>query len=77
LRIEFDLVNTGTRSGAKLPKSTCAAARPKQVLRAFRRVSLDAGGKAHVSVELTIADLAHYDAKSARNVVDLGRSKSA
>jgi beta-glucosidase len=43
------------------------------VLRAFRRVSLDAGGKTHVSSELRVADLAHYDAKSQKNVVDPGR----
>ena len=74
LRIEFDLVNTGTRSGAEVAQVYVRPPQgPKQVLRAFRRVSLDAGGKAHASVELTIADLAHYDAKSARNVVDLGR----
>jgi beta-glucosidase len=42
------------------------------VLRAFRRVALDAGKKTRVSIDLPIADLAHHDAATKRAVVDPG-----
>ena len=43
------------------------------MLRAFRRVVLDAREKKRVSIELPVTELAHYDAGSKRNVVDPGR----
>jgi beta-glucosidase len=74
LRVEFDITNTGARSGTDVAQVYVRPPQgPKKVLRAFRRVSLDAGGKTHVSSELRVADLAHYDAKSQKNVVDPGR----
>ena len=42
-------------------------------LRAFRRVPLDAQKTSHVLVELEIRELAHYDVKAKRDVVDPGR----
>jgi len=45
---------------------------PKKVLRAFRRLALDAGRKTRVSIDLKVAALSHYDAKSERYVVDPG-----
>jgi beta-glucosidase len=50
---------------------------PRKVLRGFRRVALAAGSSSHVSLELAVADLGHYDAKSKRNVVDPGRYELA
>jgi beta-glucosidase len=74
LRIEFDLVNGGARAGAEVAQVYVRPPRgPKQVLRAFRRVALDAGKKAHVSLDLAVTDLAHYDAGTRRAVVDPGR----
>jgi beta-glucosidase len=74
LRIEFDLENTGTRSGAEVAQVYVRPPQgPKKALRAFRRVPLDAGAKAHLSIDLAVSDLAHYDTKSARNIVDPGR----
>jgi beta-glucosidase len=74
LRVEFDLANSGARHGAEVAQVYMRPPRgPKQMLRAFRRVALDAGEKAHVSVDLAVADLAHYDASARRAVVDPGR----
>jgi beta-glucosidase len=74
LRIEFDVANTGTRSGADVAQIYVRPPRgPKQVLRAFRRVTLDAGKKAHVAIDFAIAELAHYDAGAKRDVVEPGR----
>jgi beta-glucosidase len=74
LRIEFDITNSGARTGADVAQIYVRPPRgPKKVLRAFRRVALDAGKKAHLSVELAVADLAHYDAQSKHAMVDPGR----
>ncbi len=73
LRVEFDLANTGARSGAEVAEVYVHPPRgPKKVLRAFRRLALDAGKKTHVSLDLAIADLAHYDMAAGRAVVDPG-----
>jgi len=37
------------------------------------RVSLDPGKKQHVSLELAVTELAHYEAEFKRSVVDPGR----
>jgi beta-glucosidase len=74
LRIEFDLVNSGARAGAEAAQIYVRPPRgPKQVLRAFRRVALDAGEKEHISLELAVKDLAHYDSGARRAIVDPGR----
>jgi len=74
LRIELDVTNTGSRKGTDIIQVYVRPPRgPKQVLRAFRRVTLDAGKKAHVSIDLAARDLAHYDVTAKRNVVDPGR----
>ena len=74
LRIEFDVANKGARSGAEVTQVYVRPPRgPKQVLRAFRRVTLDAGAKQHVSIDLAVAELAHYDTAAKRDVVDPGR----
>jgi beta-glucosidase len=73
LRIEFDIANTGARPGAEVAQVYVRPPRgPKKVLRAFRRVALDAGKKTRVSIDLPIADLAHHDAATKRAVVDPG-----
>ncbi len=73
LRVELDVTNTGARPGAEVIQIYVRPPQgPKQVLRAFRRVQLGAGAKEHVSIDLAIADLAHYDAKAKRDVVDPG-----
>jgi beta-glucosidase len=46
---------------------------PKKVLRAFRRVSLEAGAKTRVSITFRVDELAHYDGKAKREVIDPGR----
>src|SRR5690606_21247316 len=74
LRIEFDLANTGARSGTEVAQVYVRPPRgPNKVLRAFRRVTLDPGEKAQVAMDLKVADLSRYDAKSKRYVVDAGR----
>src|SRR6185503_12411396 len=74
LRIEFDLANTGARAGAEVAQIYVRPPRgPKKVLRTFRRVTLDAGKKTHVSIDLGMADLSHYDAQAKRALVDPGR----
>ncbi len=74
LRVEFDVTNTGDREGAEVAQVYVKPPRgPKQVLRAFRRVTLASRGKARVAIDLAIRDLAHYDAQSKREVVDPGR----
>jgi beta-glucosidase len=74
LRVEFDIANSGARAGADVAQVYVRPPRgPKQVLRAFQRVSLDPGKKQHVSLELAVTDLAHYDAQAKRSVVDPGR----
>ena len=74
IRIEFDIANAGARPGAEVAQVYVRPPHgPKQVLRAFRRVALDAGNEARVVIELAVADLSHYDAKSGRDVVDPGR----
>jgi beta-glucosidase len=74
IRIEFDVTNAGARPGAEVAQVYVRPPHgPKKVLRAFRRVALDAGNEAHVSIEIAVGDLSHYDAKSGRGVVDPGR----
>jgi beta-glucosidase len=73
LRIEFELTNTGTRPGTEVAQLYVRPPQgPKKVLRAFRRVALDAGKQTQVLIDLNVAALAHYDAKSKRQVVDPG-----
>jgi beta-glucosidase len=74
MRVEFDLENAGSRAGAEVAQVYVRPPHgPRKALRAFRRVLLDPGGKAHVSIDLAVGDLAHYDVKSKRNIVDPGR----
>ncbi len=74
LRIEFDLVNTGERTGAEVAQVYVRPpSGPKQVLRAFRRVALEPGRESHISIDLAVDDLSHFDPKLERNVVDPGR----
>lgn len=74
LRVEFDLTNRGARPGTEVAEIYVHPPRgPQKTLRGFYRVALDAGKKAHVAVELKVADLAHYDAKAKQNVTDPGR----
>jgi beta-glucosidase len=74
LRIELDLANTGARAGTEVVQVYARPPRgPKQVLRAFRRVTLDAGKKERVSFDLAVLDLARYDSSAKQNVVDPGR----
>jgi beta-glucosidase len=74
LRIEVDIANTGARPGVEVAQVYVRPpSGPKKVLRAFRRVALGAGEKMHVSIDLPVAELAHYDAKSKKSVVDPGR----
>jgi beta-glucosidase len=74
LRIEFDLTNSGDRSGTEVAQVYVRPpSGPKQVLRGFQRVALDAGQSKRIRLDLEVSDLAHYDAKARRNVVDPGR----
>jgi beta-glucosidase len=74
LRIELDVTNTGARPGAEVVQVYVRPPRgPKKVLRAFRRVPLGPGAKAHLSFDLAADDLAHHDTKFKRSVVDPGR----
>ena len=72
-RIRHREHRSATRRGSRR-RCTCDRLEgPRKSLRAFRRVALDAGKKTHVSIDLAIGDLAHYDATSKRDVVDPGR----
>ena len=73
LHVELDVTNSGARAGAEVVQFYVRPPQgPKRVLRAFRRIPLGAGAKERVSVDLAVTDLAHYDPKSKRNVVDPG-----
>ena len=74
IRIEFDVVNVGDRAGAEVAQVYVHSPRgPKKVLRAFRRVTLDPGQRAHISIDLAIRALGHYDPQAKRELVDVGR----
>lgn len=74
LHVELDVVNTGPRAGTEVVQVYVRPPRgPAKVLRAFRRVVLDAGKGARVAIDLRAGDLAHYDAAAKRDVVDPGR----
>jgi beta-glucosidase len=74
IRIEFDITNAGARQGADVAQVYVRPPRgPKKSLRAFRRVALDAGKTTHVSIDLPVDELAHYDAEAKRAIVDPGR----
>jgi beta-glucosidase len=74
ISIQFDVTNAGARSGAEVAEVYVRSPRgPKKALRAFRRLMVDPGKTAHVAIDLAIQDLAHFDAQSKRNTVDLGR----
>jgi beta-glucosidase len=73
IRVEVDLANIGKRHGAEVVQIYVRPPRGPKQLRAFRRVALGVGEKQRVSIDIPAADLAHYDVKSARSVVDPGR----
>lgn len=74
LEITVDVTNTGERAGAEVVQLYVKPPRgPKQVLRAFRRVSLAAARSEHVTFTLPVAELAHYDAEAKKDVVDPGQ----
>ncbi|MGC4092669.1 MAG: glycoside hydrolase family 3 C-terminal domain-containing protein [Polyangiaceae bacterium] len=74
LHVEFDVVNAGARAGADVAQVYVhPPSGPQKVLRAFRRVQLEAGQKTRVAIELPVAELAHYDVAAKRAVVDAGR----
>ncbi len=73
LGIEFDIANTGPRAGSEVAQVYVRPPRgPHEALRAFRRVTVAPGATTHVSIELSVSDLAHYDTQSRRSVVDEG-----
>lgn len=74
LRIELDVANTGARAGAEVVQVYVRPPRgPRRVLRAFRRVALDKGTHSHLSIDLAVGDLSHYDPEAKHEVVDPGR----
>ncbi len=76
-RIELDLANTGARAGAEVVQVYVRPPRgPKKVLRAFRRVTLDADKREHIAIDLAVGDLSHYDAEAKRDIVDPGATSS-
>jgi beta-glucosidase len=74
LRIELDVANTGARAGAEVVQVYVRPPRgPRRVLRAFQRVPLAERSRTHLSIDLAVDDLSHYDPGAKRNVVDPGR----
>lgn len=71
--VAFDVTNTGERAGTEVAQVYVRPPRgPRQELRAFRRLPLAAGARERVSIDLAVRELAHYDAKSRREIVDPG-----
>ena len=77
MTISVDVENTGQRTGDEVVqlyvrRLGSAIARPKQKLEGFARVQIAPGQKRTVSLELTARQLAHWDTKHQRFVVEPG-----
>jgi beta-glucosidase len=77
LTISVDVQNTGRRTGDEVVqlyvrRLRSRVARPRQKLEGFARVEIAAGQKRTVELELTARQLAHWDSKHQRFVVESG-----
>jgi beta-glucosidase len=76
LRVEFDLTNAGSRPGVEVVQLyirdvTASVVRPIKELKAFSKVSLAAGARHRVTLEVPASALAFHD-RSMRRVVEPG-----
>jgi len=65
-KVEFDLANVGERAGAEIVQVylgdvASSLPRPAKELKAFRKISLAAGQREHVEIELGAEAFAFYD----------------
>lgn len=77
LGIRFHLTNTGTRAGDEVTQLyvrhlASRVKRPLHELKGFKRVRLEAGESRSVELELRARDLAYWDTRSSRFVVEEG-----
>jgi beta-glucosidase len=75
--VEFDVTNTGQRSGADvaqlyLSEDHPAVDRPLQELKGFARVQLNPGQARHVAIPLNARSFAWYDVKAKAWHIDAG-----
>ncbi|MGZ3823172.1 MAG: glycoside hydrolase family 3 C-terminal domain-containing protein, partial [Mucilaginibacter sp.] len=72
--------NTGKHAGKEtiqlyISKSGSVVERPEKELKAFKKVSIAAGQTANVSLSIPVKDLAYFDAKTMKWVVEPGQYK--
>ena len=75
--VNLTLKNIGKRAGAEViqlysSEPICSVMRPKKELRAFRKVFVKAGEQKNVKLELKVQDMAFYNEKSSKWVVEPG-----
>ncbi|MEY2932117.1 MAG: hypothetical protein RL033_2866, partial [Pseudomonadota bacterium] len=76
--VSFDLINTGSRSGAEVAQLYVTPAptrvpRPRRELKGFQRVELAPGETRHVSLPLDARAFAYFDVEAQRWQVDAGK----
>ncbi|MEE6260780.1 glycoside hydrolase family 3 C-terminal domain-containing protein [Plantactinospora sonchi] len=79
LKVSVDVTNTGRRRGAEVvqlyvgtPSAPAASERPAKRLRGFEKVSLRPGQTRRVNFTVEVPDLAFFDDRLGRYVVDMG-----
>ena len=75
--VNLTLKNIGKRAGAEViqlysSEPVCSVMRPKKELKAFRKVFMKAGEQKIVKLELKVQDMAFYNEKSSKWVVEPG-----
>lgn len=78
LHIEFCLKNTGEYDGAEIVQvyvgnPTAIISRPIKELRAFEKITLKAGQKQEVCIDIPVEDLGYYNVSLHRYVTEAGR----
>ncbi len=76
--VEFDVTNTGSRPGAEVAQvyvgdPSAKLPRPARELKGFRKVRLDPGQTAHVSLPLDRRSFAYFDAAAHQWRIDPGK----
>ncbi|WP_074493344.1 glycoside hydrolase family 3 C-terminal domain-containing protein [Mucilaginibacter polytrichastri] len=75
LSVSIDVTNTGTRTGDEVVQLyvkhlKSKVERPIKELKAFKRISLEAGEKKTVQLKIAAADLAYWDTKKNKFVIE-------
>ncbi|MFL6253680.1 MAG: glycoside hydrolase family 3 C-terminal domain-containing protein, partial [Pyrinomonadaceae bacterium] len=78
VNVTFDLKNTGTRAGEEVVQlyvmhRNSSVERPSKELKGFARVALQPGETKRVTLKLDVKQLAYWDVKQKRFIVELDR----